>query len=333
MTKVAFVVGHEDSRESPSDTPESYWRVLIPARKFGTALILGRANAASRALAADVVWIHQPTCFAAAQLAEDARGQGKAVVLDFSEDVWARGEVDRAYSDARLDACERALVAGSLIVATSAALAASLLPWGEARVVPAVIPLGPEWNPSLPASPARLAWWSDGRQKRGFELVAAGLGQVMAHTDCRMDHVQFAHHAPLMAGLTGADSRAARAGRLSAYFEEDQNLSAEGNLRVFRDAVRPATLHLECYAPGAYAETVSDLPLLRAAALGIPSITIRSNAPPGAISAAPHDWEAAITEVLQEPGYRRALSLSARSWAASRSTFSSYEAVIKEVTS
>ena len=79
MTKVAFVVGHEDSRDSPSDTPEAYWRVLIPARRFGTCRSSwGVANAAERALEADVVWIHQPTCFAAAQLAEDARGQGKA---------------------------------------------------------------------------------------------------------------------------------------------------------------------------------------------------------------------------------------------------------------
>jgi len=333
MTAVAFVVGHEDSYDSPSDTPEAYWRVLIPARKFGTALILGRGNATQRALEADLVWIHQPTCFAAAQLAEDARGQGKAVVLDFSEDVWARGEVDRPYSDVRLDACERALAASSLIVATSAELAAGFLPWGEVRVVPAVIPLGAEWNPSLPATPARLAWWSDGRQKRGFELVAAGLRQVMSQTDCRMDHVQFSHHAPLMQGLKADDERAGRAARLSAYFEEDQNLSAEGNLRVFRDAVRPATLHLECYAPGAYAETVSDLPLLRAAALGIPSITTRAKAPPGAISAAPDEWEAANTQVLQEPGHRRALSLAARSWAESRSAFGAYEAVIKEVTS
>jgi hypothetical protein len=75
MTKVAFVVGHEDSRDSPSDTPEAYWRVLVPARRFGVPLILGRPDAASRALAADVVWIHQPTCFAAAQLAEDARAK------------------------------------------------------------------------------------------------------------------------------------------------------------------------------------------------------------------------------------------------------------------
>ena len=173
--KVAFVVGHEDFPESPSDTPEAYWRVLVPSRKFGFAVILGHQNAAQRALAADVVWIHQPTCFAAAELAEAAQERGTPVVLDFSEDPWARGEVDRGYSEARLEACERTLAAGSLVVATSAALATSFLPWGEARVVPAVVPLGPEWDPSPPAHPARLAWWSDGRQKRGMEQVAPGL--------------------------------------------------------------------------------------------------------------------------------------------------------------
>ena len=177
--KVAFVVGHEDFPESPSDTPEAYWRVLVPARRFGFALILGRPDAPERALAADVVWIHQPTCFAAAELAEAAQEQGKPVVLDFSEDLWARGEVDRGLLRCPPGSLRAGLAAGSLVVATSAALATSFLPWGEARVVPAVIPLGPEWNPSLPAHPARLAWWSDGRQKRGMELVAPGLPQVL----------------------------------------------------------------------------------------------------------------------------------------------------------
>ena len=330
--KVAFVVGHEDFPESPSDTPEAYWRVLVPSRRFGFPIILGHHNAAQRALAADVVWIHQPTCFAAAELAEAAQERGTPVVLDFSEDPWARGEVDRGYSEARLEACERTLAAGSLVVATSAALATSFLPWGEARVVPAVVPLGPECNPSPPAHPARLAWWSDGRQKRGMEQVAPALTQVLVQTDCFLDHVQFSHHAPFMKELKTSDERAARAQRLTAYFEDTINLSADGNLAIYRQAVGPATLHLECYAPSAYADTVSDLPLLRSAALGIPTITTRSKAPPGSLSASPAQWADTITEVLEDPGRRRGLSLSAREWAESRSTFLPYEAVIKEVT-
>jgi hypothetical protein len=332
MTTVAFVVGHEDSRDYPSDTPEAYWRVLVPARKFGSAHILGRRDAAMRALAADVVWIHQPTCFAASTLAESAREQGKAVVCDLSEDPWSRTDVGPGYQDARLDACERALGIANLIVCTSEALAGVLRPWGEVRVVPSAIPLDRAWDPAPPSQPARIAWWSDGRQKRGFEAVAAGLRRVLTETDCRMDHVQFAHHTPLMQGLDSDDARRARAGRLSAYFEEDMNLDAEGNLKVLRDAVRPATLHLECYAPCAYADTVSDVPLLRASALGVPSITTRSQAPPGSLAVAPEDWGDAVLEVLREPGKRQALSIAARSWAESRSTFLPYEAVIKEVT-
>lgn len=333
MTKVAFVVGHEDSRESPSDTPEAYWRVLIPARRFGVPLILGRPDAPSRALSADVVWIHQPTCFAASALAEEARSKGRPVVLDFSEDPWSRAEVDRPYSDARMDACERALGLASVVVCASEHLVPAFAPWGDVRVVPTTIPLTDDWRAAEPATPARLVWWSDGRQKRGFDQVAAGLRHVMARTDCRMEHVQFSHHAPLMQGLTAVGERSAQAARLSAYFEEDLNLNAEGNLKIFKDAVRPATLHLECYAPGAYADSVSDAPLLRAAALGVPSITTRSQAPPGALAVAPDDWGDAIMEVLEEPDRRKALSIAARSWAESRSTFRAYEAAIKEVTS
>lgn len=331
--RVAFVVGQEDSRDFPSDTPEAYWRVLIPSRTYGVPLILGRLNAARRALEADVLCIHQPTCFAAAELAEAAKQKGRPVVLDFSEDLWARGEVDRPYSDARLEACERALEAATVVVVASEGLKAAYAPWGEARVVPPTIPLTSDWSPAPPAEPPRLCWWSDGRQKRGLEQVAAGLRQVLSETDCHMDHVQFAHHLPLMEGLASSDECAERAGRLTAYFEEDLNLDAEGNLKVLRNAVRPATLHLECYAPGDYADSVSDVPLLRAAALGVPTITTRSSAPPGAISAAPGAWAATILEVLRDPSRRRDLSLSARSWAESRSTFAAYQAVIKEVTS
>jgi len=334
VTTVAFVVGHEDSRDSPSDTPEAYWRVLVPARELGgIPLVLGRRDAAQRALAADVVWIHQPTCFAAASLAEAAQAKGVPVVADFSEDPWARAQVDRPYSAARLDALERTLEASSLIVTTSAGLVPAFFSRGEVRVIPATLALGPQWNPSLPTRPAVLGWWSDGRQKRGMEAVAPGLIRVLESTDCRLAHVQFSHHAPLMAGLTNAEERMARARRLSALFEDDRSLDAEGNVAMYRQALALATISVECYAPGTYAETVSDVPLLRAAALGVPTVTTRKSAPPGCVSATPGEWAEVIAAVLQNPDRRRELSHAARAWAESRSSFAAYQAVIKEVTS
>ena len=166
MTRVAFVVGHEDSTTTPSDTPEAYWRVLVPARAIGRLPpILGAAMPPSGRSTADVVWIHQPTCFAAFALAEVAKQMGKAVVVDWGEDIYRRAEQDRPYSDARLEAAEKTMAVADIIVVASAGLAPLFFP-GEVRVVPARSfpsrPMEPE--PTRP--PVDLAWWSDGRQKR-----------------------------------------------------------------------------------------------------------------------------------------------------------------------
>ena len=169
--------------------------------------ILGRPDAAGRALAADVVWIHEPTCFAAAELAEGAEEED-AVVLDFSEDVWARGDVDAATRTRAWTPASGPWPAGSLIVATSR----NWLPFsslGRGASGSAVIPVGPEWNPSLPATPrglpgratvARSAAWSCGAG------LTAGDGPDRLPHGPRAVH----HHAPLMQGLKTNDERAGR---------------------------------------------------------------------------------------------------------------------------
>jgi len=330
MAKVCFVVGHEDTPEAPSDTPEAYWRVYLPGQRFGTAAILGRHGATQKALQADVVWVHQPTCFAAASLVEVARQMEKPVVVDFLEDPWRRIEADRSYSDARLDAMERALAAATVIAVASDGLVPIFEPYAPTMVVEPVVPLA-GWVPAPPEQPPLIAWWSDGRQKSGFELVADGLREVLVKTEARMAHIQFSHHTPLMRGVKDDEDRMARARRLSAFFEDDRELSAEQNLNLFVKAFSGATISLECYAPGEYRDTVSDLPLLRAAALGIPSITTRGYAPPGTISAQPLRWADTILDVLGDSLQRRRLSEEARAWAETRSSYKQYEAIIEEV--
>jgi glycosyltransferase involved in cell wall biosynthesis len=147
-----------------------------------------------------------------------------------------------------------------------------------------------------------------------------------------MAHIGFAHQAPLVRGITDKDVVAERAGRLSSFFSDDQHLSVEANMAIFREALAGCCLSLECYPSGPYGETVSDIPLLRAAALGVPSITTRSQAPPGTISARPGEWAETILGVLEDPGRRRGLSLEARAWAETRTTHEPYKAILEEVT-
>ena len=333
MTRVCFVVGHEDRYDSqgalasPSDTPEAYWRVALPAQHLGaTAAILGHRGAEERALAADVIWIHQPTSEVAASLAEVGRCKGRAVIVDFSEDPWLR-----EYSDARLAGMERVLEAASLIVVANECLVDVFRGFSAPlQVIRPVIPLGPGWLPKPPVSPPLLSWWCDGRQRRGFEDVAPALRRVLDETDVRLAQIQFAHMRPLVTGLE-TKAAASMSARFHSYFADDQNLTAEGNMAIFRAALAPAALHMECYPISQYRETVSDLPLLRAAALGVPSITTRSQAPPGALSSPPDEWADTILSVLQDPDKRRGLSLSARAWAETRSGFDAYQATIEEV--
>lgn len=326
MNRVCFVTGAEDSHDYPSDTPDAFWRVYLPGKALGTAAILGHPRASERALGARVVWIHEPTCFAAASLAEVARQTDKPVVVDFSEDPWARSEIDHAYNSYRLEAIERTLGAATVIVVASAALAPVFARFGlPVVVVEPVIPLGPGWDPLTPTQPPIIGWWNDGRQRGGSAAVAPALRQLLDETDVRIHHYQFAHHAPLMVGAKGEKAKT-RASRLGAWLQGD--LSAEANLAILRDRFAGSTLSIDCYPVGSYCETASDLPLLRAAALGIPTITTRSEASPGSISAAPPEWAETIQGVLTDPGTRRGLSISARAWAETRSTYDAYEEVL-----
>ena len=333
MRRVCFVVGHDDSYDSPSDTPEAYWRVALPAQHLGAqAAVLGIPGAEKRALEAEVVWIHQPTSFSAAALAEQARRQGRAVIVDFSEDPWARGEIGRPYAPARLAAAERALEAATLIVVAHERLASVFHGFGpRVQVLRPVIPLGAGWEVQEPSLPPRLVWWCDGRQRRGFEDVAPGIRRAMEATAIRVAHVQFAHQQPLVAGIAGREEAKERASRLSSYFANDRDLSAEANMHIFRGILAGAALSLECYPASSYRESVSDLAILRAAALGVPTLTTRLHCPEGALSAAPEEWADTILSILGDPALRQDLSQAARGWAETRTSYSAYHATIEEV--
>lgn len=327
---VCFVVGQEDTKEFPGDTPEAYWRTLLPARRLGTAVVVGRAGAAERATAADVIWIFQPTCSAAASLAEVGRQLGKPVVVDWAEDVWRRSEQDNGYTEAQIRAAERAMEAATVIVGANRRLAEVYAEHGRAAVVETVLPLA-DWTPGKEDVPAVIAWWSDGRQKAGFETVAPGLAEVMGRTGCKMVHVQFTHQKPLVEGLDKEAARA-RAARLHAYFWNDLGQTVEANLRVFKEAVARAAVSVDAYAPGEYRRTVSDVSILRAAALALPTVTTRQDdLPPGCIGARPGEWADTICELLEDRDRRRRLGGQARAWAETRSTYEGYEALLQEV--
>ncbi len=319
--RVCFVVGHED-------TPEAYWRVLLPSRSLGAhAVAIDGTAARATALAADVLWIHQPTSIAAADLAEKARARGGAVVVDMSEDPWRRTECDQSYNAVRIESCERALDAAHLVVLAMDQLEEPFAAY-DARVVKTVIPTA-GWEVRTPLVPATISWWSDGRQRRGLEGVADEIIAVIDRKpEVKIRHIQYAHFKALTSDLTDSETKADRSKRFHFYLEGD--LGAEGNLSMLRTAMAGSAVALECY-PGGYGQSVSDLPLLRSAMLGVPSITTRLDAPPGAISAQPGEWLDAITGLLDDPGRQQVLAREARGWAESRASFDSYRNIIEEV--
>lgn len=318
MTRVCFVVGHED-------VPEAFWRVVLPSRHLRAPIVLaGAQGAAEKALSADVLWIHQPTSIASADLAEKAAAKGKTVIVDLSEDPWSRHELDGAYNEHRLAACDRALTAATHLVVTSQALA-DQLGADEARVIPAVAPLA--YLADL-ATPPALGWWSDGRQKSGWEKIAPELVTIEDTTDVVVYHLGFGHFRP----VTGRRNEQGTAGeyvaRQTLYMHQ---ADAASSVRVFGAALAECVLSLDCYPAGTYRNTVSDLGILRAAAAGVPTVTTRPDPPPGCVFAPPGEWAAAITTLLTEPGTRRALSLAAREWAGTRTAFDQYERLLQEV--
>lgn len=326
--KVCFVIGAEDLPKYPCDTPEAYWRVFLPARVFGSAAVLGRHGASEKALASDVVWIYEPTCFAAAALAEVARQMGKPVVVDWSEDIYTRHEQDRPYLEARIEAAEKAMGAATAIVCCSRALCATYAGQGRVAAVETVLPPS-GWEPGRPDN--IIAWWSDGRQKRGFEAVAPALIEVLEATNADMVNVQFAHELPLMKGVDTEDEQKKRAKRMYAYFSPAPTLGLEEQLGWYRSVFAQAAVSIDCYLPGSYRESVSDVPLLRAAALGIPTVTTRSFAPPGCVSAPAAEWADALLTIMRNPTKRAALSASALLWAQQRSTYEGYQSFLSQL--
>ncbi|MBN1630481.1 MAG: hypothetical protein JW990_12000 [Thermoleophilia bacterium] len=324
--KVCFVVGQEDSAEMPGDTPEAYWRTLLPSKVFGRAVVVGSPGAAEKALAADVVWIYEPTCPAAAALAEVARQMDKAVVVDWSEDIYSRGEQDRDYADVRIDSAERTMTVASVIVCSSAALAPAYENKGKLAVLETVLP-SEGWEPGRPDN--IIAWWSDGRQKRGFERIAPAMIEVLEETNADLLNIQFAHHQPLMKGAVDDKERARRAARLYTYFPDDRTMGIEETLCRFRAVFSQAGVSLDCYLPGPYGESVSDVPILRAAALGIPTVTTRNGPPPGCLTADPSTWKEAVLSLMTDAELRAQKSAEALLWAEQRSTYEGYRAFLE----
>jgi hypothetical protein len=307
---VVFLVGHQD-------TPEAYWRVLLPARAFGApALFVEDPRAAAAISAARTLWLYQPTGYAAAEAAEKAKSQGRRVIVDLAEDPELRVE----YNTHRLDAFRRALAAADTVVVAVPVLRER---FPGAEVVPTPYLRGEERVEEWPERPT-LLWWTDGRQKAGWEQVAGTIGSLLEERDLRLRHVQLPHLRPLSEGIS-KEQAAERGRRCHVYLANSP--TPDGQIEQLLAGARGCYLHLETYA-NPYGDCTSDLPLLRAAALGIPSLTMRSQAPPGCIAAPPHRWRRHIEQLIDEPGTHRALCSEARAWAASRASIQAYRSII-----
>lgn len=324
---ILFVVGCESTRDYPGDTPEAYWRVLLPARRFGWASVLGAPDIEQKLRGADALWIYEPTSPAAVHLADFARQLGKPIVADFSEDIWRRGEQDRAYHQDRLEAAAETMTRARLIVVANDRLVSVYSGHGETSVLETVFPL--DWSRPEGHDQDIIGWWSDGRQKNGFETVAPA---VRARLDkgLRSWHIQFAHHQPLVSGLTKEQARS-KAARLGAWFANDLSKDADGVCRYYRDLLAQCRVSLECYACGAYAETASDVPLLRAAAIGVPSLSTREHVPPGTVGCPPAEWPETLERLLGDAAQRKELTDQGARWVAARSGWGHYEATIANV--
>jgi hypothetical protein len=301
---LVFVIGHEC-------TVDSYWRCALPARALhGGLMTIGAAIDAPRP---DIAWIHQPISMRAERLAQETKAAGGCVVLDFSEDPWARDDLfeDLAvYKPPMLAAARRLVNTAEVIVVTSRALG-DALGRADAIVIEPRLPGRCYVDPQEP-EPDAIAWWSDGRQKRGFAEAAPYLARALRSIDGRMWHIQFPHMAPLDIPGSRQTYVATASGKPAL------------NARHFQLHMGRAYLAIESWPDCEYRETVSDLSILRNAAVGAPTITTRRHVPPGAISAPPHEWPRLIGELHEEPGKRRALSLAAREWAETRLDFEPY---------
>lgn len=303
--QISFVVGYEYA-------PESYWRCLLPARALrAPALMIGEATGRHD----DLVWIHEPLGERCERVIAETRAAGGLVVVDWSEDPWSRGELGEGvevYTSAMLQAAERCVESADLVVCASAALADIFAGLPTVVVPPVVATVQP---PASDVGADLLGWWSDGRQKMGFEQAAPYLRRAIEATSGRIWHVQYPHMAPL--GLPVERQRYIMAGG-----------DAERNLRHFQRYLAQVYLSLEPWPACSYTDTVSDLSILRSAALGVPTLSTRKQGPPGSLTAPVEDWSGLIEDLSRDPERRQELSRSAREWAAERIGFNHYKEII-----
>jgi len=327
--KPCFVIGCESTRDYPGDTPEAYWRVLLPARHLkAPAAVLGSGDLEQTLRSADALWIYEPTSPGAVHVAELARRLEKPIVCDCSEDIWRRGEQDREYHQSRIRAATETMALADLIVVANPLLEEPYADYGSTAVLETVFPLE-GWTRNAPGDIPTIGWWSDGRQKAGSELVAEAVRRQMAR-GVHVWHIQFSHHAPLVAGLDKDKSRQ-EARKLGVFRADNISQGSDAVLRYYRDRLAPCLVSLECYAPGPYADSVSDVPLLRAAAIGIPSLTTREHVPPGCVGATPTEWPDTLERLLTDTFWRESLAADGLQWVGTRSSFSRYEAALAAI--
>jgi hypothetical protein len=304
--RVLFVCGYEY-------TVESYWRCLLPARALRMpALMVGDALGQQ----ADLVWIHHPLGERCERLIEQTHAGGGSVVVDFSEDPWTRGELAEGievYTPAMLQAAERCAAAADLVVCATPALAALFAGLEVVVVSPAIAKLG---EPAPDVHPATLGWWTDGRQKGGMNEAGPYLTRALQSIDGHFWHIQFSH-----AKALGVEPR-------RQLYVMGASPDPAGNLAHFERGMARAYLAVETWPQCSYRDTVSDLGILRNAALGTPTLTTRTQAPAGAIAAPLELWPQVIEELHQHPEKREELSRAAREWAAGRLGFDRYQHII-----
>jgi hypothetical protein len=299
---LAFIVG--------ADTvPESYWRVLLPAKAL-RAPALGTMDA-YRGERPRIAWIHEPLSEAALEIAQSVKARGGRLVADWSEDAWTRdecGEGVTMYSAATLQIGEKVNTLADVVVVANPALAEFI---GGQRVE--------VLEPRLAALPELgetqsgvVAWWSDGRQRGGIELAGASVTRAVEEIDGRLWHIQFRH----MLALRGLP------------VQRQHIVGGDVELEHLQRHAAMAELSVDCWPAVSYRDTVSDTGLLRMAALGVPTVTNRAKAPPGTVSAPFAEWPDIIRNLHESPESRRALSLAAREWAATRVGFDRYREIL-----
>lgn len=300
--RLAFIVGAEG-------VPESYWRVLLPARALRVPA-LGTLEAL-RSERPSVAWIYQPLSEAALAIAQEVKARGGRVIADWAEDAWTRDECGEGvimYGAAQLEIGEQVNALADLVVVANPALAPFVAGERVEVLEPrlAALPEPGETRPGV------VAWWADSRQRGGIDLAGRAITKAVEAIDGRFWHIQFRH----MLALKRLPI--ARQHIVAGDSEIDHLLRHAGM----------AELAVDCWPAVSYRDTTSDTGLLRMAALGIPSLTTRAQAPPGTVRAPHADWPDIVRDLHESPEARRALSFAGRQWAATRVGFEPYQALL-----